>query len=333
MVVLLLGLWLLYNLYAMGLIDASRAQGIALRVPLLTQAQRVGPLRLDPFELSLVGQRELSGAFDQVDALARQVDPNSVVIFSNNRDEPGLIATPLYFLHDRDALIARFNQPNGEKIAALIDGWRAQGREVILAYGTNGGKLALPRYALERVGDFALDVPQWAFAYQYMPRAAWRVNLNYTLYRAVPRTTAPAYPLTIDFAADDYPFLVNGFLERPTGAGTRWVGSIPGETGKAPGSLSAMLRLPSAGAEAVLDFRLRARAPQEGMRLMLRSGGASLGDVTLTREFSEYSFSLPRDHLKREGESFLVELATSAYRDAEGRVLGAELESASVNSQ
>ncbi len=332
-------LWLIYNLYVMGVIDASRASGIALRLPFVNQTTRLGPMRLEPFSESLVGVNELGGAYDQIESLAEKVDPNAVIIFSNNRDEPALIATPLHFLYDRDAVVARFNQPNGEKVSAMIDQWRAQGRPVILAYGTNGGKLTLPRYSLEPLGDFALDVPQWAFAYQYMPRAPWRVNLNFALYRAVPQQNPSLYPLTINFGEGDESLLVSGFMERPTGASTRWMGAIPEVAGgKASAKkVTATLRLPDAGvstgAGASLDFTLTARAPKEGMHLTLKSGNKTFGEVVLTREFASYPFTLATRDLKREENTYLLDLVASAITDAEGRLLGAELQSAVVSSQ
>jgi hypothetical protein len=234
-------------------------------------------------------------------------------------------------LYDRDAVVARFNQPNGDKIAAMIDAWRARGREVILAYGTNGGKLALPHYSLEPIGAFALDVPQWAFSYAFMPRSAWRVNLNFTLYRAVPQDNVAPYPLTIDFADGDEPALVSGFIERPTGATTRWIGVVPDAAGARPTAkrLTATLRLPDSNAES-FDLTINARAPQDGMQLSVRSGNKNFGEETLTREFASYHFTLARANLKRDGDTFLIDLTTSAVPDAEGRVLGAELKSARV---
>jgi hypothetical protein len=330
-----LALWLVYNTYAMGLIEANRSTGIALRVPFLAQTTRLGPVRLDSIDDAIVGVAELGGAFDQIQALANQIDPSAVIILSNNRDEPALMATPLHFLFERDVLVARFNQPNGEKIAALIDNWRAQGREVILAYGTNGGKLAIPGYSLSLFGHFALDVPQWAFAYQYMPREAWRVNLHYALYHALPSSAGATYPFSIDFGGDDYPALVGGFLERATGATTRTMGVTPDPSAPGPKakSLSATLRVPAYdNLSASLDLALTARAPQDGIRLTVRSGKWSLGEVNLTREFTTYHFSLPRANLQRDGDSFLIELSTPAFADPSGLLLGAEFKEAVINT-
>ena len=230
---------------------------------------------------------------------------DGVVIFSNNRDEPALLANPLYFLYGRDAFVSVFNQPNGDKVAAMIDMWQAQGRDVILAYGTNGGKLVVPRYDLEPMGDFELDVPQWAFEYQYMPRSAWRVNLNFALYRAVPRTQTPQYPFTIDFGGDDFRWLVNGWLERAPQSASRWMGIIPGgdETAADPKNLVARLRVPIAGDSPMLDLGIRARSIRDGLPLTARSGNNTLGTAPLSTQFADYHFTMPRANLKRDGAS------------------------------
>jgi len=234
---------------------------------------------------------------------------------------------------DRAALVARFNQPNGDKVAALIDAWRAQGREVILAYGTNGGKLLVPGYRLEPIGEFALDVPQWAFAYEYMPRAAWRVNLNYALYRALPATTPPTSPFVIDFGEDDYPALVGGFLERATEEQTRWMGALPSGEGEepTPTKLSATVRVTTFGDSAALNLAIMARAPADGTRMSIKSGSADLGEMILTRQFAEYHLTLHRTDLKRDGDSYLLQFTTPTFIDPDGRALGAEFKSLVVS--
>ncbi|MGB8648638.1 MAG: hypothetical protein WCF84_25600 [Anaerolineae bacterium] len=328
-----LALWLMYNTYAMGLIDASRANGVALRLPLIAASTRLGPLHLDPLSKSIAGTAELGGAFNQLEALSKQLDPNSVIIFANNRDEPSLIATPLHFLFGVDALVAVRNQPNGDKVSGLIDTWRAQGRPVVLAYGTNGGKLYLDRYTLEPIGHFALDLPQLAFAYQYMPRESWQINLNYTLYRPVPGPMPVAYPYRVDFAGDDYPWLVRGFLERTTGQQTRRMGALPDlESLKKPKGVAAGLRLPLSGDSATFYLALTARAPQDGMNLTLKSK-TDVGQLALKREWTTFYLTLPRDSLRTEGNTLLLDLNTPAYADPTGLFLGAEFKEAQISDQ
>lgn len=331
----MLALWLLYNVYAMGIIDASRANGVAVRLPFVPRTIAAGPVRIEPFENSIAGMNELDGAYQQIETLAKSLAPNAVIIFSAGRDEPAALATPLKFIFGRDAFVSVFNNPPGDKIAALVDGWRARGRDVILAYGTNGGRLQIPGYALERVGDASLDVPQWAFAYDFMPRNAWRVNLNYTLYRAVPRTAPENDPLLLNFGGDDFPFLMSGFMERAPEASTRWIGAVaPNATRSATTKfVSGIVRFPNTGTDKNLSIRLRARAPRDGAELIFKSGDQKLGAVNLTPEFADYRILVDPDTLKRAGDSFLLEMAVEATPDGQGRLLGAELERLEIKPQ
>lgn len=321
-------LWMLYTLYAMGVVDASRAQGVALRVPFVSQTTALGALKIESFGNSIVGVQELGGAYRQIEALSDALPPNAVIIFSAGRDEPAALATPLKYIFGHDAFVSVFNNPPGDKIAAMADTWRAQGREVILAYGTNGGRLQIPGYALERIGDAVLDVPQWAFAYEFMPRGAWRVNLNYTLYRAVPRAAPADASLVMDFGGDDFPYLLNGFLERAPEANTRWIGALVADAQKASELkfVSGLVRVPLTDKTGKWLLRLRARAPREGARLILKSGDEKLATFDLTTEFAEFGVVLAASELKWRDDSALVELAVEATPDGQGRVLGAELQ-------
>lgn len=321
-------LWMMYNAYAMGLVDASRATGVALRVPFVTQTIPLGIVHLEPFDKSIVGVAELGGAFNQISALADQLDPNGVIVFSAGRDEPAAIATPLKYIFGRDAFVTVFNNPPGSKVASMIDGWRAQGRDVILAYGTNGGKLQIPHYSLEPVGEFAFDAPQWAFAYDFMPRSAWDVNLNYALYRAVPRTAPEPYPVTLHFGGQDFPNLVSGFLERAPEEQTRWIGTLLGDDQKASDWkwITGRLWLPANDAADSFQVSLRARAPRDNVRLQLKSGDKILGDTHLTANFADYTFQISRADLKTNGDGYLVDLVSQTTTQ-DGRVLGAELDS------
>jgi len=322
------GLWMLYNLYAMGIIEGSRANGLALRLPFIMQTVGWGSVRVEPFEKSITGMNELGGAYQQIASLAQSLDPNAVVIFSAGRDEPGALATPLRFIFGRDAFVTVFNNPPGDKVAAMLDAWRAQGRDIVLAYGTNGGKLQIPNYELEHIGDASLDVPQWAFSYDFMPRSAWRVNLSYALFRAVPRTAPEAYPFVLDFGGDDYPSLLYGFLERSPEASTRWSGAILSEDKKAGDAkwIPAAVRIPVTNAPS-MNIHLRARAPRAEVPFQLKSGGNVIGSAQFSSTFADYVFQVDTDALKRNGDGFVLELDTAPTLDGQGRVLGAELES------
>lgn len=322
-------LWMLYNAYAMGLVDASRAQGLALRVPFVTQPISLGVVRLEPFEKAIVGMNELGGAYSQIESIARETDPNAIILFSAGRDEPAAIATPLKYIFGRDVFVTVYNNPPGDKVATLIGLWRAQGREVILAFGTNGGKLQLPNYELQQVGDATLNVPQWAFAYEFMPRSPWRVNLNYALFRVVPRRAPDAYPFTLSFGGADYPYLVRGFLERSPEANTRWIGGILAENRGLRDAkwISGTVRVPVPDDSSKnLMLTLRARAPRDNVQLEIKQGRQTLGKITLSQTMETYTVKLKNTKLDSGPEGYWLELASETTLDGEGRVLGAELE-------
>lgn len=321
--------WMLYNAYAMGLVDASRTQGLALRLPLVTQPISLGMVRLEPFEKAIVGMNELGGAYSQIEGMAQQIDPNAVILFSAGRDEPAALATPLKYIFGRDAFVTVYNNPPGDKVATLIGLWRAQGREVILAFGTNGGKLQLPNFELEQVGDVSLNVPQWAFAYEFMPRSSWRVNLNYTLFRVVPRRVPEAYPFTLNFGGADFPYLVRGFLERSPEANTRWIGGILAENSKLRDAkwISGTVRVPVPdGSSKNLTLTLRARAPRDKVQLEIKQGRQTLGKIALSETMETYTVKLKNTKLDSGTEGYWLELSSEATLDGEGRMLGAELE-------
>ncbi|MGE5138456.1 MAG: hypothetical protein ACM3JD_03250, partial [Rudaea sp.] len=329
----LLALWLAYDLYAMGIVDGTRVTGLAVRLPFVAASTRAGPLQVEPLERSIVGFSELAGAYDEIAALAAQLDPNAVVIMVNNRDEPALMATPLRFIYGRDTLVARFNQPNGEKVAALVDEWRAAGRPVVLAYGTNGGKLSVPGYRLDPFARFTLNFPQWAFAYQFMPRTAWPVSLSYALYRAVPESAPLAFPYRVDFTGDDYPALTSGFLERTPGEPSRRIGVVPTPGAKKPATLSAGLRFPLPPAGETVYMTLTARAPVDGIKLTLKSDKNLLGRPVLGREWSTVTLALPRAQLNVEGETFTLDLTSGVMQTPDGKFAGAEFKEAMVSDQ
>lgn len=328
-----LALWMLYNVYAMGIVDANRVQGVALRVPFVTETIALGSVRLEPFTKSIVGVHELGGAFDQMTRNAAEIDPNAVVIFSAGRDEPAALATPLNYIFGRDTFVTVFNNPPGEKVAGMIDMWRAQGREVILAFGTNGGKLQVPNYELQPVGELVLDVPQWAFAYDFMPRSAWRVNLNYALYRAEPRSAPADLPFVLDFGGDDFPYLVRGFLERSPEARSRAVGGILSENKSLQDAawIGGLVRVPvRADSTDGLIATIRARAPRARVHFELKHQGQVLGALVLSEKFETYTLPLMPAALESTADGFMLELAAESTLDGQGRILGAEFESLEI---
>src|SRR4029077_3486297 len=98
-------------------------------------------------------------------------------------------------------------------------------------------------------------------------------------YRGVPRDAPETYPFSLDFGGADFPWLVNGFMERPPEAQTRWIGAIvTDDEQKAQQEwLDGIVRLPKSDKQTdTLALTLTARAPREGTRLELKNGAAIL---------------------------------------------------------
>lgn len=337
----LLLVWLVYNLYVMGIVDpcgrqqcaaanSESANGAVMRIPFVRETISFGGARIEPFEKSIAGHTELGGAFSQIETLAQSMEPNAIVLMmAAPRDQPALIATPLHFIFGRDVFVVTADAPDGELLARAIDTWRAQGRQVILAFGTNGGRVTIPRYALEPLDIFQFDVPQWAFAYDVMPRVAWRVQLAYALYRATPRTAPNEYPFVLDFGGADFPYLVYGFMERAPNAQTRWIGALLSENRKLRDAavISGVVRVPIQDARTNnLKLTLRARAPRDNVRLEIKNGNRVLSELVLDAEMKTYVVELKNARLDANAEGFLLELVSETTLDGEGRALGIELE-------
>lgn len=339
-------LWMFYNLYAMGIVDpcgrqqcsagAGTENSFVVRVPFAQNSTQLGGIRSEPFEKAIAGFSELGGAFSQIESLAQTIPPNAIVLMmAAPRDQPALIATPLHFIFGRDVFVVTANAPDGELLAQAIEQWRAQGREVILAFGTNGGRVAIPSVALEPFGDFDLDVPQWTFAYDVMPRVPWRVNLSYALFRATLRATPENYPFVLDFGGNDFPYLVNGFLERAPEEKTRWIGGLLAEHRDLADAktVSGIVRVPiPTHSTRDLKLTLRARAPRDNVLLQIKTQNRVLGTLTLSQKMETFEIPLPATNIKERAEGFFIEFVSETTLDGKGRALGAELEMLQVQS-
>jgi hypothetical protein len=161
---------------------------------------------------------EYRGALEQVGELAARFQPDDVLLlrgggptYHQARDVPDLIATPLRFTYGRNAFTVKSGEPGryADALAQQVRRWRAEGREVYLLLSTSGGDFTLPGFALQRVGDFLLDVPEFEQLTDQKPHNVARLRLPFTVYRlddqpaAAPGHIAtPARPLGVsDFAA------------------------------------------------------------------------------------------------------------------------------------
>lgn len=289
---------------------------------------------------------EEQGGVAQMEALARRF-PNpakTVLLFSNERDEPYVVATPLQLIWGITSFA--LNKPFGrdlhsDVVQGFVQRWQRQGYTVYAVLGANGGKLDMPDLALQPAPDpaWAWDVPELPPLRDQKPLNVSRAYLPFGIYEIVSRTqtTPPAWPFTLDMGGLDYAYTVGGFYtqdqDAPGAPYWRWTHD------------AALLRLPWAGAAGQggrLTLRLRAGpAGPEGrptpaeVRVLLAGPngepGAVLGEARVLpgAPFMDFAFPVPA----QTGRDVLLRLESSTWSPAETgnsddrRALGVQLDS------
>ena len=87
-----------------------------------------------------------AGVEGQLNQIAQQFPANSLLLFSGERDQPHLLATPLQFIYGRSAFVISTNNPRGDLIEAWLNRESAT-HPVYVLMGNDGGKLFLPACA------------------------------------------------------------------------------------------------------------------------------------------------------------------------------------------
>ncbi|OAN48490.1 hypothetical protein A6A03_07870 [Chloroflexus islandicus] len=174
---------------------------------------------------------EYAGALAQVETIAQHFTPDRDIvllrggapIYSDARDIPDLLATPLRFAHDVDAFTVKSvsTAPYAALLAEQVKRWQAAGRTVYLMLSASGANLALPGFRLTFIDEVALDLAEFEQLTDQKPQNVSRLTLPFAIYRLDPVEspvvdTAPP-PLTpTSFAAQ-----VSGFY-RPEQSKDGW---------------------------------------------------------------------------------------------------------------
>jgi hypothetical protein len=246
---------------------------------------------------------EERGAVAQISDLAGRFDERTVLLFSNERDEPYLVATPLQYIHGLNSFVLARNYPNNRNdvIQGVVERWRSQGYEVKVLLGANGGKLRLPGYTLRPEAYWEYRVPEFEQLRNQKPSNPYESFLPWGIYSLEPRGTPPAWPLQIDIGDMDYEWLVAGFnkQERDTADSPywRWTGE------------QAILRVPWPTAEGgayvggTVRLRLRPATPVAGksslrtepLDIEVTLDGTPVGMATVApgTGFAEYTVNVP----------------------------------------
>lgn len=268
---------------------------------------------------------EEGGAVAQLSSLASNFQPagKSVVLFSNDRDEPNLVATPLQYIYGIESFVVNrpYPQVNNSVLEGVVTRWLKQGYKVYVMMGANGGKLRFADLKLQPVGSWEYSVPELEQLYYQKPSNISSAYLPWGVYSVVSGTTQPVLPFNLDVGDMDYPSLVDGFYKQEQdGPGTpfwRWTGG------------EALVRLPwppSAGGKtlgaATVTLSLRPETPVQGKpfrRTVPLTVTLSLDDTPIGRvvippgsPFKDYAINVPAGLPKKGSEAGYALLKISA---------------------
>jgi len=214
------------QLPALRLEQAGRVVGslAAVALVLFFVATRAGTWTVNRF----------AGSEEQVAALAAKFPANSLLLFTGDRDQPHLLATPLTYVYGRSAFVISTENPRGD----LVEAWllrESATRPVYVLMGDNGGKLFPPRVPL--VPDMTIGptitvtLRDFEALQAQKPHNPQINTLHYTVYRFLPPATDGALgslPRTITVGAADEQYEVHGFYalqqDKDAPAPYRWTG-------------------------------------------------------------------------------------------------------------
>lgn len=304
---------------------------------------------------AIIPHVEERGAVAQLTNLASRF-PNpqkSVVLFSDGRDEPYLISTPLHFIYGIESFVLVREYPNirSDIVQQVIGRWQSEGWEVYLMMGVNGGKARFSELSLREVGSWDYDVAEFEQLYYQKPSNVSRAYLPWGIYKVEPGPPEPpSLPFSINIGEMDYPWLVAGFNRQETDDGGasywRWTGS------------HAILRVPipattdgTAYQGARVTLSLRPETPvddigplrTEPLTITVTLDDTQIGRVVLEpgSDFRDYSFTVPSGAPKKERDptSGLLHVyaaptwsGSSAGPGGDRRALGVQIDAARLEA-
>ncbi|HEX8231045.1 MAG TPA: hypothetical protein VF826_17290 [Chloroflexia bacterium] len=265
---------------------------------------------------AIIPHVEERGAVAQLNDLASRF-PNpgkTVVLFSDGRDEPYLISTPLHFIYGIESFVLVREYPNlrSDIVQQIIKRWQSEGWEVYMMMGVNGGKAHFTDLSLREVGSWEYDVDEFEQLYYQKPTNVSRAYLPWGIYRVEPAAPQPsALPFSLDVGEMDYPWLVAGFNKQETSDGGesfwRWTGG------------HAVLRVPIPGTPGAATYQgtrvtlsMRPETPVEGspvlrtepLTITVALDDTQIGQVVVEpgTDFREYTFTVPPGTPKTESD-------------------------------
>jgi hypothetical protein len=235
-------------------------------------------------------QVDNQGLVDQLDALAADLPADDLILFSDSTTVGwgDTLGTALTFLHGRQVMTLRQEQPDPAILSEQLAAWTASGRGVTVVPGHRPAFFNLDDWSLEPAGEHTIQYRALESSYTQMPRQITEYTIGIEFYRVLPASHAAAVtlPYLLDIGTGDFGALISGFYGREAidGRTFRWA---------AP---EASLSLPtSALLEAdTLELSLAAPRPEgDVVVLHLALDGTAWTTLSVGQAFSTYVVSLP----------------------------------------
>jgi hypothetical protein len=284
-----------------GGLSSSRALGLIAAAALVVffVATRAGTWTVQRY----------AGVEGQLNQIAQQFPENSLLLFSGERDQPHLLATPLQFVYGRSAFVISTNNPRGDLIEAWLNRESAA-HPVYVLMGNDGGKLFLPHSRLvpqPQFGPaFTVTLHDFESLQLQKPHNAQENALRYTVYRFEPAGADPPLgtaPLTITTGQADEQYDVAGFYgvehDRDDPTPYRWTGAValvrvPWTASLAQRGGTITLRLAGGKRPAALTAPAHVRIALDPG---LNEPGPTLAELDLTPEAANYVVTIPPNAL------------------------------------
>ncbi len=162
---------------------------------------------------AILAHWEWGGFSEKLQELATYFPPNAVILLSDGRDPPQTVATPLWSLYGLETYVLVRDEPDLGLIATQVDRWTREGRPVYALLGTNGGKLSLPNYSLQPLGEWHLDVKEFEQLFDQKPLNVYTVPFDMGIYKVAPESQRSQLAEVI-MGRMEYDRLVSGFYDR-----------------------------------------------------------------------------------------------------------------------
>lgn len=260
-------------------------------------------------------QVDNQGLVDQLDALAAALPADDLILFSDSTSVGwgDTLGTALTFLHGRQVMTLRQEQPDPAVLSEQLTAWTASGRGVTVIPGHQPAFFSLDDWALEPAGEHKIQYRALESSYTQIPRQITVHTMEIEFYRVLPasRATVATLPYLLDIGTGDFGALVSGFYGKEVidGRTFRWT---------AP---EASLSMPASALREASTLELNLAAPRpdgSAVPVQLSLGSTPWTTLSVGQGFSTHTVSLPA--LDPTEGSVMLTLQTEGWNPREAGV-------------